>query len=646
MRIGKTVESISKQDISKMRNESSYQISSDTSLVSSRAHKKRIGSFYTPAPLANLIAHDTIFAWLSKKAKRPLQNLEEIEDLKPVKKKQLLNATRNISILDPAVGDGVFLLAAGEWLERIQVALDDDATPKELRDHIVRHCLFGVDLSNHAVKLCNRKLKQWGNCQSSSILSNLKVGNSLVGFIGLNNQIESTQARLNNKLFGLLSTGKSNEILDDLISAKPLHWPLAFPEIFSSSTPGFDVILANPPYGSILGPIERKHISTVFDFSVGGSRDGTWNSAAHFLVRAVSLMKEGAELGFLVPNSFLRVKQFSKIRNYLLNYTNLWKIVDEGSPFADVTLEMVSIFSERMTAPRDHEVVIESRRPGLEQSNVVSSSVFRKSQVFSIYHDHIMDKIIQRGKKRLLVARRGRDIPKKHVRKAKSEEFVIPYITSGRSVRRYAFNDMHIFYTDDWYKQDTSLRESFEHEFLVATKNYRYPRCVLKPKGVIHGGGIVNITPLYEGADLHVLGLILNSKLVRQISIRYLTNYSQLTCCLNTGMMENLPLVLPKRKQVYRDVFDTLSHLYSHKIELAKMGNIPILERLADALVYSLYFGDATLEEKISEEKQDVVTIAQEPDVADMIDEILNENTVLELEQLGSFPPSRKTRRY
>ncbi|NHI90151.1 MAG: hypothetical protein EAX87_11560 [Candidatus Thorarchaeota archaeon] len=646
MRIGKIVKRISKQDISKMRNESSYQVSSDAAVVSSRAHKKSIGSFYTPEPLANLIAHDTIFAWLSKKANRPLQSLEEIEELRPVKKEQLLNVTRNISILDPAVGDGVFLLAAGEWLEKIQVALDDDATPKELRNHIVRQCLFGVDLSNHAVKLCNQKLKQWGNCLSSSILSNLKVGNSLVGFVGLNNQIESTQAKLDNRLFGLLSTEKSSEILDDLINAKPLHWSLAFPEIFSNSSPGFDVILANPPYGSILRPIERKHISIVFDFSVGGSREGTWNSAAHFLVRAVSLMKEGAELGFLVPNSFLRVKQFSKIRNYLLNYTNLWKIVDEGSPFADVTLEMVSIFSEKITAPRNHEIVIESRRPGLEQSNVVSSSVFRKSRIFSIYHDHIMDKIIQRGEKHLLVARRGRDIPKKHVRKSKSEEFMTPYITSGRSVRRYALNHMHVFYSDDWYKQDTRLRESFEHEFLVATKNYRFPRCVLKPKGVIHGGGIVNITPLYEGADLHVLGLILNSKLVRQISIRYLTNYSQLTCCLNTGMMEDLPLVLPNRKQVYRDVFDTLSHLYSHKIEPAKMENIPILERLADALVYSLYFGDDSLEEKVSEEKMDVVTIAQKPDVVNMINKIMNENTVLELEQFGSFPPSRKTRRY
>jgi hypothetical protein len=646
MKTEEIIKSTSKQGISKMRNDSSYQVSSGTTPASTRDHRRSTGSFYTPPPLANLIAHDVIFAWLSKKANRQLINIEELEDLKAAKKKQLLTKLGGVSVLDPAVGDGVFLIAAGEWLERIYLALEDYAAPEELRNRITRQCLFGVDLSNHAVGTCNQKLKEWGRISTPNSLPNLKVGNSLVGLINLNQQVESTQTDPSIVLSELMSSRSSHEILDEVIDAKPLHWSVAFPKIFSGSNPGFDIILANPPYGSILGSVERKHISTVYEISVGGSREGTWNSAAHFLVRAVALMKQGAELGFLVPNSFLRVKQFSKIREYLLNHTNLWKIVDEGSPFAEVTLEMISIFCEREPAPMNHKIVIESRRPGLEQSNVVSTNVLKECKVFPIYYDHILAKIIQRGKKHLLAARRGRDIPKKHVRKSKSEEFKTPYITSGRSVKRYALNDAYIFYSDNWYKQDTHLRESFENELLVATKNLRYPRCIIKPKGIIHGGGIVNITPLYDDADLHVLGLILNSKLVRQVSIRYLTNYSQLTCCLNTGIMEDLPLVLPKQKQAYRGVFDMLSQFYSHQIEFTEMEHILILERLADALVYSLYFGDSALEERVSEEREDFVAIAQEPDVADMINEILNENTVRELEHLGSYPPTRKIRRY
>ena len=345
-----------------MRNDSSYQVSSDIAPISTRAHRKSIGSFYTPKHLADLISHDTIFAWLSKKAKRPLLNIEDFEDLKTIEKQQLLVMLEDISILDPAVGDGVFLVAAGEWIERICFALGEETTTYGLRNRIARQCLFGVDLSSHAVQICDQKLKEWGHLSTPDTLPNLKVGNTLVGFICPNRHAESTQTELNITLSDWTSTRRSHDLLDDLIDSKPFHWSVEFPRIFSGSNPGFDIILANPPYGSILGPVERKHISRVYEISVGGGREGTWNSAAHFLVRAVALMKKEAQLGFLVPNSFLRVKQFSKIREYLLNHTRLWKIVDEGSPFANVTLEMVSIFSERATAPANHKIVIESRR--------------------------------------------------------------------------------------------------------------------------------------------------------------------------------------------------------------------------------------------------------------------------------------------
>jgi hypothetical protein len=32
-----------------------------------------------------------------------------------------------------------------------------------------------------------------------------------------------------------------------------LHWPLAFPEVFSASRPGFDAIVGNPPWDMVRG---------------------------------------------------------------------------------------------------------------------------------------------------------------------------------------------------------------------------------------------------------------------------------------------------------------------------------------------------------------------------------------------------------
>ncbi|MFW9834567.1 MAG: class I SAM-dependent DNA methyltransferase [Candidatus Thorarchaeota archaeon] len=603
-----------------MRHDSRYQLPAKEPRISSRAHKKSTGSYYTPEYLADLIAQDSIFTWISNQCGVKISSIDDIERLNSHQRERLVRVVRKMTILDPAVGDGVFLVAAGELLFKILGILNLEQSK---RNTIVKENLYGVDLAEYAISSCVQRLANWSDIKDHSALTNLKIGNTLVG-----------------------SVGSELLVLDGYVDDSILNWNEVFPEIFQNDNCGFDIILGNPPYGNILGPVERQFISKAYPFTVWGGRNGTWNSAAHFLVRALSLLKTGGQLGFLVPNSILRVKQFSKTREFLLNKTKLWKIVDEGSPFDDVTLEMISLFCEKTIAEGEYNIKVESRRLGLEQSNQVSSSVFKESKVFSIYHDHILKSILKRGRKGLLIAGRGRDIPKDHVKKQKTTKFTIPYITSGRSVRRYMLKAQHISYTDDWYEQDAALRESFGNELLVATKNYRYPRCIIKPKGMLHGGGIVRITPLYKDADLRVLGLILNSKLVKQIAIRYLTNYSQLTCCLNTGIMEELPLVLPNNSGIYRGLFDMLADLYSETHEESKRYLIHTLENFADALVYSLYLGDNNLEKMTGDFEGDLLYAIQDDNIVKLVDDILNSTLVKELDLLGELPTSRKLRRY
>lgn len=548
--------------------------------VRSRDLKKSIGSFYTPQFLAAHISNETLNAWFTKKT--GLNNLDErnILGLNQDTKKKLLKLLRDISILDPAVGGGAFLLAAADWLNHKRMLLDDPFTSYERRCDIALNSLYGVDLVEDATIVCKQNLHRW--CKSEDVgtnsfkagdLTKIKKGNSLVGFI--------------NRHYSNNEKGKRQEV-----SLDSFHWYDEFSKVLQSSEPGFDVILGNPPYGNILDTHVRQHIKETYPINVGGGKDGTWNSAAHFIVRSRALMKEGSYLGFLVPNSILRVNQFSKTRRFILDKMNLWKIIDEGSPFDDVTLEMVSLFCEVSDDYVHDQIEIESRRAGHEQTNRINRKVLRSGRVFSIYHDAIFSKILSRGVRNLLTASRGRDIPKEHVSREKSRNFNIPYITSGRSVKRYQILQQHQSYADDWFMQDSRLRESFESELLVATKNYPYPRCVIKSPGMIHGGGIVKITPLFENADLRSLGLILNSHLVRYVCQRYLTNYSQLTTCLNTGIMEDLPIVLPKHPYVFSTLFDLISELYSNTPSEQLTGCRQFLEHLSNALVYELYFRD------------------------------------------------------
>ena len=268
----------------------------------------------------------------------------------------------------------------------------------------------------------------------------------------------------------------------------------------------------------------------------------------------------------------------------------LHEIVDEGSPFPDVTLEMVSVFCKSEPNSSDHDVRVVTRRDDVAESHNVPWSVFNDSKIFVLHYDDIYDKILKRSTRHLLTAGRGRDIPADHVSDSKHGSFEIPYASRGRSVQRYRFEYEHMKYTDNWYENDSALLESSSNEFLVGTKNLPYPRCVMKPKGILHGGGVVRIRALQNHVDLAAIGLILNSNLMKYICIRYLTNYSALTTCMNTGIMEDMPIMLPRNQKTLARLYRALEKLHNEEKSSSQNSEILLfLEDVANALVYALY---------------------------------------------------------
>jgi hypothetical protein len=72
---------------------------------------------------------------------------------------------------------------------------------------------------------------------------------------------------------------------------------------------------------------------------------------------------------------------------------------------------------------------------------------------------------------------------------------------------------------------------------------------------------------------------------------------------------------------------------------------ISSFERLADALVYSLYFGTSDLEQSISESRTDLSEVVEEPEIVELVENIMDNPIVKELELLGNYPAPRKLRR-
>jgi len=554
----------------------------------SRALRKSMGSFYTPSHLAEQIAEEVLNLWLLQHVDRTRSESSVLSTALGPLRRETIDLLRNIRVLDPAVGDGAFLLSTANWLENTLVSLGDTRSQTDMKQEIVSENLYGVDIDGTAVNACRRNLADWAGPPNASMEGmNIVHGNSLVNF----------------------------------------DWDHQF-----------DVVLGNPPYGNILTEQERAYIVEHYPTSVGGGRSGTWNSAAHFIVRSSMFLHLQGMLGFLVPNSILRVGQFKRTREFILQKLGLVKIVDEGSPFDDVTLEMVTLICRASPAGIEPEVIVESRRQNRTLHNRVNRDILASGRLFPIYHDAIHAELLRRGKRTMLRASRGRDIPKDHISRTQTDRFRTPFITSGRSVKRFRIDERYLLYADDWYMQDSGLLESCETEILVATKNYRFPRCVVKPKGVIHGGGIVRIEIRDENINMRAVGLILNSRLMQHVCTRYLTNYSQLTTCLNTGIMEDIPIAVPKDQETFASLFGILKRIHSAG---GPRREQELFETLGNALVYELYFGNGQLEESLMRNglivgaNNDLTSVArtlESRDIRQMIDNVYALPQVAEIE--------------
>ena len=118
------------------------------------------------------------------------------------------------------------------------------------------------------------------------------------------------------------------------------HWEIEFPEVFRDASgqelanPGFDVIIANPPYGAKFDSHEKAYFKRV------ARETQNLNSAAIFIDAAKNrLLKSDGVLAFIVPKSLLYVESWRSLAFALLDKTRV--LVDVEAAFKNVKLEQV-----------------------------------------------------------------------------------------------------------------------------------------------------------------------------------------------------------------------------------------------------------------------------------------------------------------
>lgn len=331
---------------------------SELRIVPCAAGKRNQGLFYTPEPIVRYIVSKTLSSL----------ELSRSEDLLDVR------------IVDPAVGTGLFLTEALEQLTSRSLkhaASGDQAVVRRIGElkqqagdlfresgihmeptdrvavsvHFVNNCLCGVDVDPIAVAisravLCTKALQ--GLPCPRGIQPLIKVGNSLIGQEGNRSAGVSPVIPSDEDLkhaaayFGTTSLDRQT-ITAWVTEKRALHWPAAYPEVFGRKNAGFDAVVGNPPYEIVSvkeSGIEGRLREQAYFRRTFRTCSGKINTYRLMLERALTVLRDGGVLGFIVPATLLADSSAASLRRLILDESDVLQAVivpEKARAFKGVT---------------------------------------------------------------------------------------------------------------------------------------------------------------------------------------------------------------------------------------------------------------------------------------------------------------------
>ena len=270
-----------------------------------------------------------------------------------------------ITVCDPAVGSGAFPVGMMSEIVRVRNVIsnfvqDSTRTPYEFKRRCIEHSLYGVDIDPGAVEIA--KLRLWlslvvdeDDIKNIKPLPNLdyKVvcGNSLLGVekdlfnLNLFNDLEVIKLLY----FNETNTTKKQEYkkqIDKLISKitsghTEFDFEVYFSEVFHNKG-GFDVLIANPPYGTIMSSYFNR-ISIEIKVIIKEMKD---IYKAYFIHGISNLLKSDGNLTFITPNTYYFQKKYIDIRRFLNKYNHKIHINIGDGVFDSVVPTAISIIQK------------------------------------------------------------------------------------------------------------------------------------------------------------------------------------------------------------------------------------------------------------------------------------------------------------
>ena len=149
------------------------------------------------------------------------------------------------------------------------------------------------------------------------------------------------------------------------------HWELEFPEVFFDETErmengGFDAVVGNPPYGSVLDTLGKLFVNANFN-----AVKTVLDLFALFMEKASQIMKSDSEIGFIVPSGWLTSPQHEPLRDYLLKRFAFQFIVHlPYDVFSDAYIDTILYVGKKQFNISDHYIIsnVRTKRFGIRDN--------------------------------------------------------------------------------------------------------------------------------------------------------------------------------------------------------------------------------------------------------------------------------------